>query len=129
MCEKTDGVRYFLVVTKDRDYFIVDRNYNFKRVLVLNSADYVNSVYKKMPNSAEIDSIFDGELVLDNKEDGTPEKLPSYLAFDCLVAGGKNVMHLHFRQRLLSGFDYIKQNYTMYRQHIRKNNLPTEQQW
>jgi hypothetical protein len=133
VCEKTDGVRYFLIVTKSREYFIVDRNYEFKRVLVLNSTDYVNSVYKKMPNAAEIsskiDSIFDGELVLDNKEDGNPEKLPSYLAFDCLVAGGNNFMHLHFRQRLQAGLDYICNNYTVYRQHIIKNNLPTEQQW
>ena len=56
VCEKTDGVRYFLIVTKSREYFIVDRNYEFKRVLVLNSTDYVNSVYKKMPNAAEISS-------------------------------------------------------------------------
>ena len=37
VCEKTDGVRYFLLETNIKLWFIVDRNYQMKQVFVFNS--------------------------------------------------------------------------------------------
>ena len=48
--------------------------------------------------------------------------MPSFLVFDCLVADGKNVMHLNFRDRLKEAENYILNNHTVYRLFIEQDN-------
>lgn len=41
VCEKTDGVRYFLIETACNAFFIVDRRNQMKRVFVYNSRTHM----------------------------------------------------------------------------------------
>ena len=41
VCEKTDGVRYFLIETACNAFFIVDRRYNIKKLFVYNSRTHM----------------------------------------------------------------------------------------
>ena len=42
VCEKTDGVRFFLVETVTHFFFLVDRMNEIKQVFVLNCEGYLN---------------------------------------------------------------------------------------
>ena len=66
VCEKTDGVRYFLLETDAKLWFIVDRNYEIKQVYVYNSEYHMAQLslhYPSDPNQIKVTSIYDGELV------------------------------------------------------------------
>ena len=47
--------------------------------------------------------------------------MPTFLVFDCLVVGRKNVMHLNFRDRLQEAEKYILNNHTVYRLYMEQN--------
>mmetsp|Transcript_18432 Transcript_18432/g.31524 ORF Transcript_18432/g.31524 Transcript_18432/m.31524 type:complete len:247 (+) Transcript_18432:7-747(+) len=135
ICEKTDGVRFFLldvelIYNKQgaeaegeatcRVYFTVDRKYEIRQVLVLNSEKYLGQAGYDAPFSQasltdfRIISLFDGELAQDFKAEREFEELPNYLVFDALVVNGENVMHMHFRERLLRANEYILDRHTVY---------------
>ncbi|CAI2367689.1 unnamed protein product [Moneuplotes crassus] len=85
-CEKTDGVRYLCVITKNKS-LLIDRNYNIFGIILPNlnfsgkTQDYIH--------------VFDGELIQDKGGD-----LPIYLIFDALMVNCKNIMILTFENRL-----------------------------
>jgi len=62
VCEKTDGMRFFLVKTTTGDYFLVDRSYKVLRVKVWLDKEGRGREIDKLV----FDSIFDGELVRDS---------------------------------------------------------------
>lgn len=104
VCEKTDGIRYLLYLTKDEYdaeavylidrkndyYFIQHRNLHFPR--------------ENDDNAFHINTIIDGELVMDHQPNGT--KMPSFLVFDCLVLDGMVLMERPLDKRLA----YLQQN-------------------
>lgn len=79
VCEKSDGLRYFLIETKDHAFYIVDRKYDVRKV---------NPRFVDMrPVGAEsirILNIFDGELILDRHQ---PD-IPIFLVFDAILTNG-----------------------------------------
>ncbi|CAN8096362.1 unnamed protein product [Discula destructiva] len=104
VCEKTDGIRYLLYLTKDEFgaetvylidrkndyYFIHHRNLHFPR--------------ENDEGAFHVDTIIDGELVMDRQPDGT--EMPSFLVFDCLVLDGMVLMERPLDKRLA----YLQQN-------------------
>lgn len=104
VCEKTDGIRYLLYLTKDEHnietvylidrkndyYFIQGRNLHFPR-------DGEESAF-------HVDTIIDGELVMDRQPDGS--EMPSFLVFDCLVLDSMVLMERPLDKRLA----YLQQN-------------------
>jgi mRNA guanylyltransferase len=96
VCEKSDGVRYLLLIpgaasaagVVESYAFLIDRRYCFWRVRV--------TVPGKLLSRG--DSIFDGELVLDY---GTETR---FLIFDTLLSGGVAYIHNSFLERLQVAF-------------------------
>ena len=88
--EKTDGVRYMLLILGDKGTFTVDRNFDMRRLPPMRfplRADATKSL---------TDTLLDGELVLDNKKRArgddadvaATEAQMRFLAYDaCRVAG------------------------------------------
>jgi mRNA guanylyltransferase len=102
VCEKSDGVRYMLLVTNMGDCIMSSRNDDFQLVKIKipkNLCDEVQDEDQKV----EIKYIFDGELVLDkylNKATGKEDYDLSYLLFDCIYFNGKTVHNLDYIYRL-----------------------------
>lgn len=65
VCEKTDGMRFFLVETNDQHFFLVDRMYNIKQIFVYNCEKFMAQKYIEVntQNHLQILNIYDGELV------------------------------------------------------------------
>ena len=89
ICEKTDGVRYLLLVISG-DAFLINRKNEFFTGINLET---LPSGYKRK-NGVEI-HLFDGELVQDRSLDQ-----PSFLIFDSMLVDGLNVMNLSLIERL-----------------------------
>ena len=66
VCEKTDGVRFFLIETATHHFFLVDRNYVIRRVYIFNSEQYLaQPTGSQLPQRIAILNFYDGELVRD----------------------------------------------------------------
>ncbi|KAL1957186.1 hypothetical protein VTO42DRAFT_6220 [Malbranchea cinnamomea] len=101
VCEKTDGIRCLLYCAHgdpDSDtpevHYLIDRKNNYY---------YVPGLHFPMPDdetfqSFHVDTLVDGELVIDRYEDGTEEL--KYYVFDCLVIDGTSLMHRTLDKRL-----------------------------
>lgn len=95
ICEKTDGVRYFLFAASGTTFFI-DRNYEI----------YKRSIHVPMKEDLEKHqqlTLLDGELVEDviyNEEMGIEEKKFVYLIYDGLYIHRKNITNLSYLDRL-----------------------------
>lgn len=101
VCEKTDGIRclmYFARGDPDSEmpeiHYLIDRKNEYR---------YVPGLHFPMPDdetfrSFHVDTLVDGELVLDSYEDGTQQL--KYLVFDCLVLDGQSLMHRTLDKRL-----------------------------
>lgn len=81
--EKTDGVRYMLLILGERGAFMVDRNFEMRR---LPAAMRFPS---RKPGAPPVDNtLLDGELVEDAEPDGKSSPRMRYLAYDaCCVCG------------------------------------------
>ena len=81
--EKTDGVRYMLLILGERGAFMVDRNFEMRR---LPAAMRFPS---RKPGAPPVDNtLLDGELVEDADPDGKSSQRLRYLAYDaCCVCG------------------------------------------
>ena len=81
--EKTDGVRYMLLILGERGSFMVDRNFEMKR---LPPAMHFPS--RKAGTPLVDNTLLDGELVEDAAPDGKSDQRMRYLAYDaCCVCG------------------------------------------
>ncbi|KAJ7775028.1 mRNA capping enzyme, catalytic domain-containing protein [Mycena metata] len=88
VCEKSDGLRVLLFVNTDptsrsQTVYLIDRNNNYYELQGL-----------FFPNATQLpllDTIVDGELVYD-VDPRTKQETLRFLAFDCLVVDGQNIM-------------------------------------
>ena len=100
VCEKTDGLRYFLIETNRNEFFITDRQYNVRKVTP-RYCDFKQLEGQKLP---PVVNIFDGELVLDNHQ---PD-IPIFLVFDAILVHGNSVMLDNFEKRLIAAHNEIR---------------------
>ena len=107
--EKTDGVRYMLLVAGGRGAYMVDRNFEFRRLPAMHFPSRRRAYCASEAPLAELsDTLLDGELVLDTKSGGGGNAL-RYLAYDACAVGGKALTQqplpirlLHARRELLA---------------------------
>ena len=97
VCEKTDGVRYLLLLLS-RGTYLVDRKYVFTKVKVVFPLPAGEKVGNKWLHHK---TLLDGELVVD-KLPHSGEKRLRYLAYDILSDNGQSLLDLNFADRLLS---------------------------
>ncbi|CDW87158.1 mrna capping [Stylonychia lemnae] len=97
VCEKTDGLRYFLIETNKEEFFIVDRQFNIRKVKP-RDCDF------RQKKNTLIVNIFDGELVLDKFQ----QDVPIYLVFDAMLVNGYSCMMQNFQQRLINAHNEVK---------------------
>ena len=122
VCEKTDGVRFFLcevaVWKKERMdqpiFLLVDREYNFRRVLP--TFDILEETPSSRPNKEthfQLRNVLDGELVIDNKwREGERKSSPIFLVFDALIVNNSNLMYQPFTRRLIDANAYMQNRFT-----------------
>lgn len=106
VCEKTDGIRCLMYFArgdpevKPEIHYLIDRKNEYR---------FVDGLHFPMPDddtfqSFHVDTLVDGELVLDTYEDGSQQL--KFLVFDCLVLDGSSLMHRTLDKRLA----YFKTN-------------------
>ncbi|KAI0362410.1 mRNA capping enzyme, alpha subunit [Trametes cingulata] len=91
VAEKSDGVRVLLFVhtdhnTGDQMVYIIDRHNTYREITGLYFPNHED------PRRPLLSSIVDGELVID-VDPRTKQETLRFLAFDCLVVNGQNVMN------------------------------------
>jgi mRNA guanylyltransferase len=96
VCEKSDGLRYLLYCTSDAGreiHYLIDRR---------NDYWYVDNIHfpisVEQPEAFHINTIIDGELVIDRRKGDQPT--PKYLVFDCLILDGQSLMNRTLDKRL-----------------------------
>lgn len=109
VCEKTDGIRYLMYLAADKEgneiQYLIDRKNDYWLVppgaLHLPRADDEASYHVK--------TLVDGELVFDNiaptangsdAPPAEPQLQPTFLVFDCMVLGGKDLTERSLDKRL-----------------------------
>ncbi|VWU48408.1 RNA guanylyltransferase [Hepatocystis sp. ex Piliocolobus tephrosceles] len=102
ICEKTDGVRYLLLVASNTT-FLIDRNYEI----------YKNNMH--IPTLHNLDekqqlTLLEGELVNDvifNKKKEIEENKFVYLIYDGLYIQRKDITNLSYLERLKNVYNYV----------------------
>ncbi|KAL1515643.1 hypothetical protein AB1Y20_002261 [Prymnesium parvum] len=97
--EKTDGVRYMLLILKDATYAI-DRNFAMKKLPPMH--------FPSREADCKVDrTLLDGELIVDDAEDGGLRH--RFLAYDACCVNGRNLVPeplpirlLHLRREVLA---------------------------
>lgn len=119
ICEKTDGVRYFLFVASGTTFFI-DRNYTI----------FKNDIHIPMKEDLSKQqqlTLLDGELVEDiiyNKEEELEEKRIVYLIYDGLYIQRNNITNLSYLERLSNVYNDV---IIPLRQYRKKDTLNAEE--
>ena len=122
VCEKSDGFRYLLYLTQDAQggeiHYLIDRKNDYWFIPK-------GGLHFPIPRDVagfHIDTLIDGELVLDKLADGTTQ--PKYLVFDCMVLDGNSLMNRTLDKRLA----YFKERiFDPYKQLL--NAYPEEKQY
>ncbi|KAL2362696.1 hypothetical protein RJZ56_004388 [Blastomyces dermatitidis] len=123
--EKTDGIRcllYFARGDPDSDtpeiHYLIDRKNDYR---------YVPGLHFPLPDddtfqSFHVDTIIDGELVIDTYEDGSSQL--KFYVFDCLVLDGTSLMHrtldkrlAYFKEKVLKPYNAMYKKYPSEKQH------------
>ncbi|KIW14546.1 hypothetical protein PV08_07330 [Exophiala spinifera] len=97
VCEKTDGMRYLMYLSRDGDrdiHYLIDRKNDYYYVPGLHFPHHEDPTFKRF----HTETILDGELVEDTYPDRPPEV--KFLVFDCLVLDGNSMMHRPLDKRL-----------------------------
>ncbi|SCM02749.1 RNA guanylyltransferase, putative [Plasmodium chabaudi chabaudi] len=121
ICEKTDGVRYFLFIVSNTT-FLIDRNYDiFKNDMHIPTIDNLE-VKQQL-------TLLDGELVEDtiyNEKKGVEEKKIVYLIYDGLFIQRKDITNLSYLERLTNVYNYVITPLKMYKNQkkAKKNDQP-----
>jgi mRNA guanylyltransferase len=108
VCEKTDGIRYLMYMTRDgpKDiHYLIDRKNDYYFV---NGLHFPHQDDPKFERFHE-ETILDGELVEDRPPNGPPEL--KYLVFDCLVLDGERLLHRPLDKRLGYFKEYVLKPY------------------
>jgi mRNA guanylyltransferase len=108
VCEKTDGIRYLMYMTRDGDkdiHYLIDRKNDYYYV------DGLHFPHQDDPTFARFHegTILDGELVEDRPPNGPPEL--KYLVFDCLVLDGQRLLDRPLDKRLGYFKEYVLKPY------------------
>ena len=97
VCEKTDGMRCLMYLTKDgtgsEALYLIDRKNDYYLVKEMHFPQPGENL-----ESFHIDTILDGELVNEIQPDKSVKL--QYLVFDCLVLDGGILMHREYDKRL-----------------------------
>ncbi|KAE8133786.1 mRNA capping enzyme, catalytic domain-containing protein [Aspergillus pseudotamarii] len=96
VCEKTDGIRCLMYFDSElpEAHYLIDRKNDYRYVPRLQFPKPGDNKFL----SFHVDTVIDGELVIDTYEDGSQQL--KYLVFDCLALDGHNVMDHTFDKRL-----------------------------
>lgn len=102
LCEKTDGIRCLLYLTFSPDgdksietHMLIDRKNDYYEI---NNAHLHFPLPDQPVESFHIETVLDGELVMDTLPNG--EKRKTYLVFDCLAIDGKVLTKRTFDKRM-----------------------------
>lgn len=86
VCEKSDGMRYLLYLTQDEEggelHYLIDRKNDYWFI----PKDSLHFPIPEDMSGFHINTLIDGELVVDTMPDGS--KQPKFLVFDCMVLDG-----------------------------------------
>ncbi|EER45789.1 mRNA capping enzyme alpha subunit [Histoplasma capsulatum H143] len=122
---KTDGIRcllYFARGDPESDtpeiHYLIDRKNDYR---------YVPGLHFPLPDddsfqSFHVDTIVDGELVIDAYKDGSSQL--KFYVFDCLVLDGTSLMHrtldkrlAYFKEKVLKPYNAMYKKYPSEKQH------------
>lgn len=108
VCEKTDGLRYLMYLTQDRDrdiHYLIDRKNDYYYVPGLHFPHHEDQTF----NRFHTNTILDGELV----EDKFPDRasVVKFLVFDCLVLDNNILMQRPLDKRLAYFKSHVLQPY------------------
>lgn len=92
--EKTDGIRYMMLIIRGKGVFIADRKFDFFQVMDFDGLDSLLA-----PDDF---TLLDGEMVLHVKENK-----PMFLIFDALVINGESLVNENLTARLASIRDKV----------------------
>ncbi|CRG95665.1 RNA guanylyltransferase, putative [Plasmodium gallinaceum] len=116
ICEKTDGVRYFLFIASNTT-FLIDRNYEiFKN-------DMHIPLKEDLSKKQQL-TLLDGELVEDtifHERKGIEEKKIVYLIYDGLYIQRRDITNLSYLDRLKYVYNYVITPLKIYKKKILKN--------
>ncbi|TVY89000.1 mRNA-capping enzyme subunit alpha [Lachnellula willkommii] len=116
VCEKSDGMRYLLYLTRDEHeeeaQYLIDRKNDYWFIPK-------NGLHFPVPRHVEgfhTDTLIDGELVLDKLPNGGVQ--PKYLVFDCMLLDGNSLMNrtldkrlAYFKERIYDPYKDLLVNY------------------
>ncbi|MCJ1326044.1 Dcp1p-Dcp2p decapping enzyme complex alpha subunit [Thelotrema lepadinum] len=120
VCEKSDGIRCLMYLTRDREgkevTYLIDRK---------NDYYWVQNLHFPLPESEQsfhVNTLIDGELVNDREPNGSIQL--RYLVFDCLTLDGSPLLHRTLDKRLAYYRDKVFEPYiALY------NKYPEEKQY
>jgi mRNA guanylyltransferase len=105
LCEKTDGLRCLLYVTKDGDreiHYFIDRKVDFWYVGGLHLPHQDDPSFKRFHD----DTLLDGELVIDTLSNG--DKKLRYMVFDLIALDGENLSAKPFDKRIGRFHEFVQ---------------------
>ncbi|ANQ10434.1 Uncharacterized protein PCOAH_00049880 [Plasmodium coatneyi] len=115
ICEKTDGVRYFLFIASNTT-FLIDRNYDiFKNDMHIPTHDDLQAKQQL--------TLLDGELVEDtifNEKKGIEENRIVYLIYDGLFIHRRDITALNYLERLTNVYNFVILPLKKYRRYTKK---------
>ncbi len=101
VCEKSDGVRYLLYITRSSHSLLINR----KNTIFTIRLSYLTP--NKSSSSLTMESLFDCELVKERNGDY------SLLIFDTLCVRGKTTFHLSYTERLEQALLYTRERFSL----------------
>lgn len=109
VCEKSDGMRYLLYLTKDDHdqeiQYLIDRKNDYWFV----PKDGLHFPVPRDFQAFHINSLVDGELVMNKLPNGRVQ--PTYLVFDCMVLDGNSLMNRPLDKRIAYFQDKVYKPY------------------
>ncbi|KAI5796380.1 mRNA capping enzyme, catalytic domain-containing protein [Peziza echinospora] len=110
VCEKSDGIRCLMYFTEDEAgkeiHYLIDRRNDYYFVPALHFPVPKDPTFQRF----HVDTLIDGELVLDEESNG--KMVLKYLVFDCLVLDGKPLMHRTLDKRLAYFREFVYNPYS-----------------
>ncbi|KAI3861273.1 hypothetical protein MKX03_017404 [Papaver bracteatum] len=88
---KADGTRYLMLINSDGSCYLIDRNFNFRRVQMRFPGFTQENGHDNL-------TLIDGEMVIDTDPE-THEQKRKYLVFDLMAINGKSVIDCPFGER------------------------------
>ncbi|EGR30901.1 mRNA capping enzyme alpha, putative [Ichthyophthirius multifiliis] len=110
MSEKTDGVRYMMIITNKGNSYLTGRNTGQNKQYKLHKTNIQlqSKIFSnKQDKSIEIIEIFDGELIMDQHGEDFYLK---YLIFDCILHFGQKINNNPYIQRLTDALYFLDYN-------------------